>query len=161
MLQVKIADTVYTFENDQINGAKIDWDLLSNGDDTFHIIKNNKTYKAILLEKDDTAKKMVIAINGNEYSIKLQDKFDLLLDKLGMSNMAVVKMKDVKAPMPGLVFKMHAQVGDTIAKGDALLILEAMKMENVLKSSGDGVIKAIKVNEGDAVEKGQVLIELE
>ena len=161
MFQIKIADKTFSIENNQINDTQIDWDLLNNGDDTFHIIKNNKTYKAILLEKDETSKKMLISVNGNEYKVNLQDKFDLLLDKLGMSNMAVVKMKDVKAPMPGLVFKMHAKVGDSIVKGDALMILEAMKMENVLKSSGEGVIKAIKVQEGDAVEKGQVLIELE
>lgn len=161
MVQIKIADKAYQIENDKINNVNIDWDLLDNGDGTFHIIKNNKTYKAVLLEKDETAKKMLISLNGNEYTIDLKDKFDLLLEKLGMSNMTVVKLKDIKAPMPGLVFKMHAKVGDTIAKGDALLILEAMKMENVLKSSGDGVIKAIKVSEGEAVEKGQILIELE
>lgn len=161
MVQIKIADKAYQIENNKINNENIDWDLLDNGDGTFHVIKNHKTYKAVLLEKDEASKKMIISINGNEYTLDLKDKFDLLLDKLGMSNLKVVKLKDVKAPMPGLVFKMHAKVGDSIAKGDALLILEAMKMENVLKATGEGVIKSIKVSEGEAVEKGQVLIELE
>lgn len=161
MLQIKIADKTYQIENGQINNKNIDWDLLDNGDNTFHVIKNHKTYKAVLVEKNETSKKMVIAINGNEYTIDLKDKFDLLLDKLGMSNMAVVKMKDVKAPMPGLVFSISAKVGDSVSKGDPLLILEAMKMENILKSSGEGIIKAIKISVGEAVEKNQVLIELE
>tara|TARA_B110000908_G_C10257687_1_gene456765 strand:+ start:1759 stop:2244 length:486 start_codon:yes stop_codon:yes gene_type:complete len=161
MVQIKIADKKYQIENNKINNTSIDWDLLDNSDGTFHIIKNHKTYKAVLLEKDEAAKKMTISLNGNEYTVDLKDKFDLLLDKLGMSNLTVLKLKDVKAPMPGLVFKMHAKMGDTIAKGDALLILEAMKMENVLKATGEGRIKAIKVSEGEAVEKGQVLIELE
>lgn len=160
MLQVKILDKTYHFEEGKLNNEAIDWDLLENGNNSFHIIRNHKAYKATLIEKNDTAKKMTIAVNGNEYVIDLQDKFDLLLDELGMSNMATVKMKDIKAPMPGLVLSIAAKVGDEIQKGDAILILEAMKMENVLKSQGEGTIKAIKITEGEAVEKNQVLIEL-
>lgn len=161
MLEVKILDKTYQVENGNLNGAAINWDLLDNGDNTFHIIKGTKTYKAALIEKDENSKKMTIAINGNEYTIDLKDKFDLLLADLGMSNLASTKLTNIKAPMPGLVFKIHAKVGDEIAKGDALLILEAMKMENVLKSPGEGKIKSILVKEGVAVEKAQILIELE
>lgn len=161
MLQIKIADQTFQIDKNKINQKEIIWDLLDNGDNTFHIIKNHKTFKAVLLEKDENAKKMLISINGTEYTIDLKDKYDLLLDKLGMSSMAIIKMKDIKAPMPGLVFSISAKVGDTISKGDPLLILEAMKMENILKSSGEGVIKAIKIKQGEAVEKGQILIELE
>ena len=161
MLEVKILDKTYQVENGNLNGVDINWDLLDNGDNTFHIIKGTKTYKAALIEKDEAAKKMIIAVNGNEYTIDLKNKFDLLLEDLGMSNMASTKLANIKAPMPGLVFKIHAKVGDEIEKGDAILILEAMKMENVLKSPGEGKIKAILVKEGVAVEKGQVLVELE
>lgn len=156
MLQIKIADKIYSFTDEPI-----DWDLLDNKDNTFHIIKDHKTYKAIIVERDESSKKMIISINGNEYTVEIKDKFDLLLDKLGMSNMSVVKMKDIKAPMPGLILSVDVIIGDTIAKGDSILILEAMKMENVLKSSGDGVIKNIKIKIGEAVEKNQILIELE
>ena len=62
--------------------------------------------------------------------------------------------------MPGLVLKLMAKEGDEIKTGDSLLILEAMKMENVIKSRGEGKIKHIRVKERDAVEKNQVLIEL-
>jgi len=156
MLQIKIANKTYN-----IGEKEIDWDLLDNKDNTFHIIKDNKTYSAVLVEKNETLKKMVLSINGNEYTVDIKDKFDLLLDKLGMSNMTTTKMKDIKAPMPGLILSIDVKVGDTISKGDSLLILEAMKMENVLKSSGDGIIKNIKVKVSDAVEKNQILIELE
>ncbi|MDX5320798.1 MAG: acetyl-CoA carboxylase biotin carboxyl carrier protein subunit, partial [Bacteroidota bacterium] len=60
-----------------------------------------------------------------------------------------------------LVLKTVANPGDTVKKGDSLLVLEAMKMENIIKSPGDGVVKAIKVNPGDKVEKNAVLIEFE
>ena len=156
MLQIKIADKTYNLKDEKIN-----WDLLDNKDNSFHIIKDNKTYKAYLVSKDENSKKMLISINGNEYNIDIKDKFDLLLEKLGMSNMAVAKMRDVKAPMPGLILSIDVKIGDSITKGDSLLILEAMKMENVLKSAGDGIVKDIKVKVSDAVEKNQILIELE
>ena len=61
--------------------------------------------------------------------------------------------------MPGLIIDLKVKTGDTVKAGDSLLILEAMKMENMLKSPGDGVVKNVKVKKGDAVEKNQVLIE--
>lgn len=161
MLQIKIGEKTFSIDGNKINDKTFDWDLLDEGNDVFHIIKGYKTYKAVLVAKDETAKKMTIAVNGNEYEIALKDKMDLLLEKMGMSNMAISKMKEIKAPMPGLVLSISVQVGDEIQKGDALLVLEAMKMENVLKSAGEGKIKAIKVKAGEAVEKNQILIELE
>ena len=68
---------------------------------------------------------------------------------------------DVKAPMPGLVVEVPVVVGQTVAKGDKVLILEAMKMENVIKAVGDGVVKAVHASQGQPVEKGQLLIEME
>ena len=54
-----------------------------------------------------------------------------------------------------------AEPGKTVQKGDPLLILEAMKMENVIKAAGEGRVKAVKVQQGVAVEKGQLLLEME
>ena len=61
--------------------------------------------------------------------------------------------------MPGLIVGIHVQSGDAVKKGDSLLILEAMKMENVLKAPADATVKAIRTTKGDRVEKGQVLVE--
>jgi biotin carboxyl carrier protein len=62
--------------------------------------------------------------------------------------------------MPGLILEVIATVGQTIQKGDSLLILEAMKMENVIKAAGSGTVKSINVQKGATVEKNQILIEL-
>ena len=69
-------------------------------------------------------------------------------------------MSNVKAPMPGLVLDILVETEQAVSKGDALLILEAMKMENVLKAEGDGVVKSIEVTKGTAVDKGQIIIEM-
>lgn len=154
MLRIRVNEKEF-----EINDAA-NWDLLENGSN-FHILKNNVSYRCVLVSKEANNKAMTIAVNDTEYTISIQDKFDILLDKLGMSDMTVKKFENVKAPMPGLVLDLKIKVGDTINEGDTILVLEAMKMENMLKSPGTGVVKSINVNQGEAVEKGQVLIEME
>jgi biotin carboxyl carrier protein len=161
MLKVKVNETEFSVENEKVNNVPFEWDLLDYKDGTFHILKDHVSYKAMLLKLDENLKSMTLLINGNEYTISVKDKYDILLEKLGMNNLASAKVNNIKAPMPGLVFDIKVQVGDTIAKGDTVLVLEAMKMENMLKAPGDGVIKNIKVNKGEAVEKNQILVELE
>lgn len=63
------------------------------------------------------------------------------------------------APMPGLIVKVHAAPGDQITKGQPLLVIEAMKMENIIKAKHDGIVKTINVTAGKSVEKGDILLE--
>ena len=65
----------------------------------------------------------------------------------------------VKAPLPGNIFSINVAVGDAVAKGDILLVMEAMKMENNVLAEKDGVVKSVKVSLGDAVLQNDVLIE--
>lgn len=153
MLKVKVNNKEF-----EIKEAS-DWDIFEQGD-TFHILKNFKSYRCVLLNKDDTNKNMTISINNTPYTINIKDQNDLLLEKMGMSSIAVKRFENVKAPMPGLVLSIKVSEGDTIQEGDTLLVLEAMKMENMLKSNGSGVIKKILVKEKEAVEKNQILIEM-
>ncbi len=71
------------------------------------------------------------------------------------------RAESLKAPMPGLILKVEIEVGQSIKKGDGLIIIEAMKMENELKAHSSGIIKEIKVKPGQPVEKNQVLIVFE
>ncbi|MBI9062454.1 MAG: biotin/lipoyl-binding protein [Marinilabiliaceae bacterium] len=67
----------------------------------------------------------------------------------------------VKAPLPGNIFKILVKEGDTVAKGDTLLVMEAMKMENNVLAEKEGTVKSIKVAVGDAVLQNDVIIEME
>jgi biotin carboxyl carrier protein len=67
----------------------------------------------------------------------------------------------LKAPMPGLVVRLHVETGQTVAAGAGVVVLEAMKMENELRAPAPGVVSAVRVRAGEAVEKGQVLVEFE
>jgi len=142
-----------------VNGAVLDWDLLKITDNIFHVLVKNQSYRAEIVRTDSSSKSVTMKINGRVYTVELKDKFDLLLDEMGMNNASAGKVNNVKAPMPGLIIDLRVKQGDSVKMGDPLLVLEAMKMENVLKSPGDGIVKSIKVKRGDSVEKNQVMIE--
>jgi biotin carboxyl carrier protein len=126
----------------------------------FHILKNNKAYKGEIESVDYKNKIFNLKINGTKYAVKINDKYDRLIDQLGMKVGTAQKVGDIKAPMPGLVLEVAVEVGSVVSKGDKVLILEAMKMENVIKAAGDGTVKTIHITKGKAVEKGQLLIEM-
>ncbi len=140
-----------------LNGETVAYDVLQEGK-SFHAIVNNKSYNVHLLEKNALTKELKLSVNGNVYTVDIKDKLDLLLEKLGMDTSMSAAVKDMKAPMPGLVVELKAAPGDVLKKGDPILVLEAMKMENVLKAPADVEIDAFKVEKGDTIEKNAVLV---
>lgn len=142
-----------------VDGNALDWDVCSLGAGHFHILYMGKGYNAELVKTDSDTKTVELKINGRRYSVHLKDKFDLLLEKMGMNNTGAGKLNVLKAPMPGLIIDLRVEAGQTVKAGDPLLVLEAMKMENVIKAPGEGIVKQLKIKKGDSVEKNQVLIE--
>ncbi len=140
------------------NGKSFDIDLLEIKNGSFHVLKNNVSYNVEVIEADYLTKNFIIKVNGNNYSVVVKDKFDTLLHDLGMDKLSGAKTSEIKAPMPGLVLEIRVTVGQEIKKGDPVIVLEAMKMENILKSPTDGIVKNIGVTKGDKVEKNTVLV---
>ena len=106
-------------------------------------------------------KRLHLSTEGQEFEVNIKDEQDLLLEKLGISSKTDQRLVNLKAPMPGKVVDVMVSEGETVEKGHALVILEAMKMENLIKASADATIKAIKIKQGDAVEKNQIMIEFQ
>jgi acetyl/propionyl-CoA carboxylase alpha subunit len=142
-----------------IDGEHGQWDLISTGKNQYHIIRNNLSYTCEVISADYGKKTFVIRVNGTMINVEVKDRFDELLLKMGMDNPVSSRINSIKAPMPGLVVKVPVEEGQEVSDGDSILILEAMKMENVLKSPGAGVVKTVKVKPSDRVEKNQVLVE--
>lgn len=163
MHQVKVNDKKFEVAPGEhgflVNGQPVNWDIQKISDGYYHILYNNKSYRAEVVKADHATKTFSFKINGKIYPVEVKDKFDLLLEKMGMNNSSAGKINSVKAPMPGLIIDLKIKPGDVVNSGDPLLILEAMKMENIIKASGEGTVKKVKVKKGDSVEKGQVLIE--
>ncbi len=142
-----------------VDGSPFTWDLEKIADGYFHIIHERKSYRAEVVKVDLGSKSFDIKINGRVHSVQVKNQVDLLLEKVGMNNSTVGKINLIKAPMPGLIIDLKVKAGDHVKQGDPLLILEAMKMENILKATGEGVVKSVRIAKGDSVEKNQVLIE--
>ena len=142
-----------------VNGSPVNLDIQPVGDHKFHVLYNNRSFNVELVGADLEAKTQTVKINGRIYQLGITDQFDTLLKQLGMDTALVSKVHEVKAPMPGLVLKIVANEGDEVKKGDNLIVLEAMKMENMIKSPSDGRIKSIPVQQGDKIEKNTVLVQ--
>ena len=151
----------FTIDKDSVNGKQKEWDMIEFHENTFHVIKDNKGYNAVLVSFNAEEKTMVINVNGNDYEISVKDKNDLLLQQLGINVKSSSVIQSIKAPMPGLIINVSVNEGTEVKKGDTLLILEAMKMENVIKSPRDGKVKKVNVQLKQAVEKNQVMLEFE
>ena len=142
-----------------VNGQPFAWDVANLGEGRFHVLYEGRSYNAEVVSADYATKNIVLKINGQRVELNAKDRFDLLLERLGMSNAAAPKVNELKAPMPGLIVDIRVEPGQTVQKGDPLLVLEAMKMENILKAPVDGVVSSLKVNLRDSVQKGQVLVQ--
>ena len=142
-----------------LNGQPFAADIIKIREGVYHLIRNNVSYNLELVNVIADEKKLVVKINNTAYTLDVKDKYDELLHSLGLDNLATKKVNDIKAPMPGMVLNILVSEGQEVKKGDALIILEAMKMENILKSPTDGVIKKIAINKGVAVEKNQLLVQ--
>jgi len=165
MYQIKINESIFEIEPDdelfsfvKLNGKPIDLDIEEFSNGTYSVIKEKKTYNVQVLKSNYKEKTFVIKVNGTRYIVNAKDQYDIILKNLGLSAASETSVKALTAPMPGKVLELLIKPGSSIKKNDPLIILEAMKMENILKASSDGIIESIKVKIGDSVEKNEVLI---
>lgn len=142
-----------------VSNPSVNIEDLSQG--AYKITKGGKTYILEILSSEIDAKKLTIRYQHTVYDIVFKDDLDLVLDEMGIKMVSENIQTSIKAPMPGKVLEVIAGEGTAVTKGQGILILEAMKMENVLKAESDCTIKSVLVAKGENVDKNQVLIELD
>lgn len=138
-----------------VNGQTHDVDFLNLGGSLYSIITENKSLEAVIDEDED---KIAVMMDGRLFETQVLDERAMLLlqRRGGLSSSS----GEVHAPMPGLIVLVTAEIGQRVAQGDTLVILESMKMQNELKSPVDGLVTAIHAEAGQAVDKNSLLVEI-
>ncbi len=126
-----------------------------------HVIHKNLSTTVEVLKKDFLKKMYVVKVNGNRYTVRLEDELDILISELGLSLGEDAVANEMLAPMPGLIIEVNVKKGQEVKKGDYLCVLEAMKMENTIISPRDGIIKFLAISNGQTVDKSDLLVEFE
>jgi acetyl/propionyl-CoA carboxylase alpha subunit len=142
-----------------VNGKlyKIDFEVVS-GQPVYSLIVDGKSHEAYVQEGDDDWQ---VLLRGRLYPVRVEDEREKRLRVAAGGGVAETGEYHLKAPMPGLVVTIPVEEGQEIKKGQVLLILESMKMQNELKAPRDGVISRIKVKSGESVEQKQALLSLQ
>ncbi len=136
-------------------------DIYQIDENEFHLICDNKSFHAKLIESDFMNRRYSLQINSSIYAVKIKRPIDDLIQKMGYSDGSSRVINSIHAPMPGIIIDLKVAAGQTVQEGDTLLILEAMKMENAILSPKDATIKEIHTAIGDTVDKNKLLIDFE
>jgi len=138
------------------NNKKINYEL-TKIDSQIYILKLNRKIYEIIFDQSDN-EKLNLLVDGHPFETVartiLQEKAFRLLEEAKIN---VQHLLEVKAPMPGIILKIKKQSGQQVQRGDSVIILEAMKMENEIKATSSGIITELKISEGQSVEKNAFL----
>lgn len=141
-----------------LGGTPIDIDLTTiDGRSLFSLILDGASYE-VFVERQEG--RYFVTIAGDRYEVRVEDeRLKQLRDLSGARHEEAGELR-ITAPMPGLVVDVVVEVGQQVSAGDGVVILEAMKMENEIRTSGAGIVENIRVSAGQTVNQGDVMVEL-
>lgn len=145
-------------QNNQIvvNGVRYDIDFQHLPEaDVLSLLLNHRSLEAVVEARDDV---WDVLTKGELYTVKVQDERAYRLAKARGVVSDIAGEAQIKSPMPGLIVAVPVSEGQQVQKGDKVIILESMKMENELRAPKDGIVARIHVEAGASVEKDQVLV---
>ena len=138
-----------------IDGEERDVDFLNLGGSLYSLITENKSFEAVI---DDDEGRIDVMMRGRLFEAQVLDERAMLL--MQRRGGTTASSGEVHAPMPGLIVEVTAALGGEVKKGQTVIILESMTMQNELKSPIDGVVRAIHAEAGQAVDKNDLLAEI-
>lgn len=155
-----MANRIWNVDGQEVigsDGAVIKWE----DHQYFTLSYNGQSFLGEILMENTESNLLKIKLNHRVFEIHKKGELDDLISAMGLDVPKVRKLKELEAPMPGRIVNIAVKIGQELNVGDDILSLEAMKMENVLKAEGIGIVKGINIKNDDVVEKGTVLIEFE
>ncbi len=139
-----------------IDGVTYTVDFESVGDQpVFSLLIEGRSFEGLVYPQDD---EWQVLLHGTLYTLQIEDERERRLRAAGGGELAEKSEFQLKAPMPGLVVEIPVEAGQMVEKGDVLLILESMKMQNELKAPRAGKVARIRVEIGDTVAQKQTLL---
>jgi len=165
MLQIKVNNKQFWVAIEEgfdlkadINGKKVNCNIEEIGNGRFLLRKENKVFELFLVSASEDGKELEVQMGQSYFKAEIQTEFDQLLGTMGFKTGDSKKLKELKSPMPGKIVSVLVEEGANVKAGDSLLVLEAMKMENVLQCPVDGKVEKILVEKGASVNKNDILI---
>lgn len=142
-----------------VNGEEYSFDYRFLNPNVMILRINNENFYLTCFDDEDEL--IEVNIDSDVYKVRSKSELDLLVEKLSGNKADAKIRKEVYSPMPGIIKKLNVTEGQPVNKGEVLLVLEAMKMENEIKAVKDCVIKKINVEAMSSVEKNELLMMLE
>lgn len=136
-----------------------DWKQLASG--VFDVRMGNRNVRIERMDGPDLKGNITVRVNGVVQTLQVLNQQQLLLESMGMTAGAETQEKHIESPMPGKILQVMVSPGAEVGEGDSLLVLEAMKMENVIRAPRAGIIEEVQARVGEAVEKAAVLVTYE
>ena len=143
-----------------VNKKEYDYDYKFLNPNVVMLRMNDKNFMVTVSDNDEE-EYYDVNLGSQMYKIVAKSELDLLVDKMSSGKNEGKEKKEIYSPMPGIITKMNVTEGQKVVKGEVLLVLEAMKMENEIKAKKDCVIKKVNVAELKSVEKNELLLLLE
>ena len=160
--QVVLADQTYQVEIQGdtllVDGVELDHTFQSLGDGSYILLLDGRS-RTFVIEDLDQHRLRLSDNRGRRVEVQVKDEAALLMEQFGIDTLADTANLELRAPMPGLVLSIQVDPGQAVEKGQGLLVLEAMKMENELRAPVAASVEAIHVKAGDAVSKNDLLIQ--
>jgi biotin carboxyl carrier protein len=151
---VEVIDEKHISLNGQV--MEVDFESVS-GQPVYSILIDGKSYEAYVYPGED---ELQVLLLGRQYPVRVEDERERRLKSEGGGKAGGSGEFQMKAPMPGLVVAIAAEENQQVEKGQVLIILESMKMQNELKAPRAGTVQRIKVKPGETVEQKQTLLSI-
>jgi pyruvate carboxylase subunit B len=125
-----------------------------------HLVTIGSEVHRVAVKRGENRGQYVLWIDGFRFEIEALDERTRAIHDMTAAMSRDAGPRPLVAPMPGMIVRVNVREGDLVAQGQGLVVMEAMKMENELRATAAGTVKAIHARPGSAVEKGTLLIEL-
>lgn len=152
---IEVIDERHILVNER--AFEVDFDAI-HGQPVFSLLLNGRSFEGFVYPGEE---QLEVLLMGRQYSVKVEDEREKRLRAAGRGSVSEAGEFHLKAPMPGMVISIPVEEGQAVEKGQVLVLLESMKMQNELKAPRAGIVQRIRVKAGESVEQKQTLLSVQ